>query len=75
MVKDKIKLTPAQQKVYNEIASCPGGHLRRHMKGGTLVYRLMDKDFNPIKNLSYPMVEKLIDKELVKQSDSIYILA
>lgn len=70
----KIKLTKAQQEVYDQIKSYPGGHLRMHRRGGSLlVYRLMDKDLNPVKNLSAPMVRKLIERNWIEKQGDVYV--
>lgn len=68
-------LTEAQQRILDEIKSFPGGHLRKHWKNDdTVVYRLMDKDINPIKNLSYGMVNKLIEMGFVKRQGDVFVL-
>ena len=72
--KQKIKLTKAQKRVMSEVNSYPGGHLRqyRRNKGSVLCFKLMDKDLSPVKFLSFSMIKKLMDKDLIKKEGEIY---
>lgn len=71
----KLRLTKAQKRTLAEINAIQGGVLRLHRRGDRqiLCYRLMDERKNPIKNLSYSMVNKLINRFCIKREGDVFI--
>jgi hypothetical protein len=62
-----IKLTKKEKEIFESLAGTPGGFLFKHIKpSGTVCYRLMDKDRNPIANHSEAKVQELINKGVLE---------
>lgn len=62
-----VKLTERQREIFELIKQCgEEGIIRRHIKpNNSVCFRLMDKDFNPVKNISMSIVERLEEKKVI----------
>jgi hypothetical protein len=70
-----IKLTPKERELFEELKSHEGGVLRQHIKPSNAVcFRLLDKEFNPVKNYRYGIVHQLIDKNVLELVGHDYTL-
>lgn len=70
-----IKLTRMERVVFEHLKQTPGGKLRQHIKTtNTVVFRLLDANFNPLANYRYGTVHSLIDKNILELEGHDYVL-
>lgn len=71
-----IKLTPKEKELFDSLQQFEGGCLRQHIKStNTVCFRLLDKEFRPIKNFRYGLVHQLEEKGIIElNKDHNYVL-
>jgi len=76
MQKEKrIPLTAKQRVIYKKMKELNGSFLKPHRKPtGLDVFRLMDKDLNPVANFREDVVYRLANKNYLKRDGYKFIL-
>lgn len=69
-----IKLTPKEKEIFGALSATDGGVLFKHVKiTGTVCYRLLDKNKNPLANYREGTVQSLIEKEVLQIDNGGYV--
>lgn len=70
-----LKLTPKQKELFDALTSLQGGVLFKHVKPtGTICYRVLDKNRNPVMNVRSGLVDELVSKDVLERSGNDYVL-
>lgn len=72
----RIRLTKAQRELKHTLEAHPGSTIRGHKTySGGHCYRLMDWEFNPVRNYKTIVVNKLFEKDyLVRDKDGVFYI-
>lgn len=70
-----LKLTPKQKEIFDYLTSIPGGVLFKHVKPtGTICYRILDGNRNPVMNVRCGLVDDLIEKDVLERNGNDFVL-
>lgn len=69
------KLTEKEKSIFHLLNETPNGFLRQHVKpSGTVCYRLMDSQRNPLMNIQMGVIDRLVSKDVLERKGFDYVL-